>query len=139
MRKDEILHHLASGYHENPEEKWLTQTKEIVKRTLNFDKTGRDINILHYARFKYIWKETPNTVWDWFQKIFSLPRSLSTNHMFSWRISIKTIAQETSSVGSLRLQTILQTLFPHSNHWLIYVKNGPAWYFIEHILIKVFN
>ena len=45
---------MASGYHEKPEEKWLTQTKETVKITLNFDETGRDFIILHYARFKYI-------------------------------------------------------------------------------------
>ena len=55
-RNDERLHHMASVYHEKPEEKRLTRTKEIVKITLNFDETGRDLNILHFARFKYMWK-----------------------------------------------------------------------------------
>ena len=59
MWKHVILHHIAPGNGEKPEEKWSTRSMEIVKMSLNFDKTGRGLIILPYARFKYIWKRKP--------------------------------------------------------------------------------
>ena len=54
MLKHVSLHHMASGYHEKPEEKWLTRTRENVKITLNFDETGRGLIVLGSAKFRYI-------------------------------------------------------------------------------------
>ena len=56
MIKHVILHHIAPGNGEKPEEKRSTRSMEIVKMNLNFDKTGWGLIILPYARFKYIWK-----------------------------------------------------------------------------------
>ena len=54
MLEHVTLHHMASGYHEKPEEKWLTRTRENVKITLNFDETGRGLIVLGSAKFRYI-------------------------------------------------------------------------------------
>ena len=56
MWKRVILRHIAPGNREKTEEKWFTWSTEIVKMSLNFDKTGWGLIILPYARFIYIWK-----------------------------------------------------------------------------------
>ena len=84
MRKDERLHHMSSGYHEKPEEKWLMRIKETVKITLNFDETGRDFIILHYARFKCIWKRRPRRAYiSNFIKIGQCAHLLPCVHLLS--------------------------------------------------------
>ena len=53
------LHHVASENHEKPGEKWLIRSTETIKIDLNFDKTGRDLIVFRFTKFRYIWKSRP--------------------------------------------------------------------------------